>query len=57
MLFGIKSVLIYKKKDSEPVYNKEVFKAKISHGHEATDFYDKEISKVDSSSNLDFSSN
>ena len=57
MLFGIKSVLIYKKKDSEPVYNKEVYKAKISHGHEATDFYDKEISKVDSSSNLDFSSN
>ena len=36
--------------DSEPVYNKEYLKAKIkSHGDEVTDFYDKEIPKVDSS--------
>ena len=35
--------------DSEPVYNKEYLKAKIkSHGDEVTDFYDKEIPKVDS---------
>ena len=35
--------------DSEPVYNKEILKAKIkSHGDEVTDFYDKSIPKVDS---------
>ena len=35
--------------DSEPVYNKEFLKTKIkSHGDEVTDFYDKEIPKVDS---------
>ena len=34
---------------SEPVYNKEFLKTKIkSHGHEVTDFYDKEIPNVDS---------
>ena len=35
--------------DSEPVYSKEYLKAKIkSHGDEVTDFYDKEIPKLDS---------
>ena len=35
--------------DSEPVYNKEYLNAKIkSHGDEVTDFYDKEIPKLDS---------
>ena len=35
--------------DSEPVYNKDFLKTKIkSHGDEVTDFYDKEIPKVDS---------
>ena len=35
--------------DSEPVCNKEFLKTKIkSHGDEVTDFYDKEIPKVDS---------
>ena len=37
-----------KKIDNEPVYNKEHLKTTIrSHGDEVTDFYDKEISKVD----------
>ena len=44
-------MLIYKKdSDNEPVYNKEYFqntKAK-SHGKEVTDFYDKQVPKVDS---------
>ena len=40
---------IKKEFDSEPVYNKEFLKTKIeSHGDEVTDFYDKEIPKVDS---------
>ena len=35
--------------DSEPVYNKQFLKTKIkSHGHEVTDFYDKETPNVDS---------
>ena len=35
--------------DSEPVYNKEFLKPKIkSHGDKVSDFYDKEIPKVDS---------
>ena len=35
--------------DSEPVYNKEFLKIKIkSHSDEVTDFYDKNIPKVDS---------
>ena len=35
--------------DSEPVYNKEFLKTKIkSHGDVITDFYDKEIPKLDS---------
>ena len=34
--------------DSEPVYGKNFLKTKIkSHGDEVTDFYDKEIPKVD----------
>ena len=34
---------------SEPVYNKKILKTEIkSHGNEVTDFYDKEIPKVDS---------
>ena len=38
--------------DSEPVYNKKFLKTKIiSHGDEITDFYDREISKVDSNHN------
>ena len=47
--------------DNEPVYNKKYFKTKIkSHGDEFTDFYDKEIHKIDSNHtclaviNLDF---
>ena len=40
---------IKKEFDSEPVYNKDFLKIKIkSHGDEVTDFYDKEIPKVDS---------
>ena len=35
--------------DSEPVYNKNFLKTKIkSHGDEVTNFYDKEIPKLDS---------
>ena len=35
--------------DSKPVYNKEFLETKIkSHGNELTDFYNKEILKVDS---------
>ena len=35
--------------DSEPIYNTEFLKTKIkSHGDEVSDFYDKEIPKVDS---------
>ena len=35
--------------DSEPIYNEKFLKIKIkSHGDEVTDFYDKEIPKVDS---------
>ena len=38
--------------DSKPVYNKEFLKAKIKvHGDELTDFYDKEIPKIDSNHN------
>ena len=40
---------IKKEFDSEPVHNKNFLKTKIkSHGDEVTDFYDKEIPKVDS---------
>ena len=40
---------IKKEFDSESVYNKEYLKTKIkSHANEVTDFYDKEIPKVDS---------
>ena len=40
---------IKKELDSEPVYNKSFLKIKIkSHGDEITDFYNKEIPKVDS---------
>ena len=40
---------IKKEFDSQPAYNKKIFKTKIkSHGDEVTDFYDKEIPKVDS---------
>ena len=35
--------------DSEPVYNKNFLKTKMkSYGDDVTDFYDKEIPKVDS---------
>ena len=35
--------------DRKPVYNKNYLKTKIkSHGNEVTDFYDKEIPKLDS---------
>ena len=41
---------IEKEFDSKPVYNKEFLKTKKkSHGDEVTDFYDKNILKVDSS--------
>ena len=40
---------IKKEFDSEPICNKEFLKTKIkSHGYEVTDFYDKNIPKVDS---------
>ena len=40
---------IKKELDSEPVYNRNCLKTKIkSHGDEVTDFYDKEIPKVNS---------
>ena len=50
ILFGIKSVLILKKEfHSKPVYNEKILKTKIrSYGDEVTDFYNKEIHKVDS---------
>ena len=50
ILFGINSALILKKKfDSKPAYNKTFFKNKIkSYDDEVTDFYDKEIPKVSS---------
>ena len=46
----MKSALIkIKEFDSESVYNKEFLKTKIkSNGGEVTDFYDKEVPKVDS---------
>ena len=41
---------IRKEFDSEPIYNKEYLKTKMkSHGDELTDFYDKQIPKVNSS--------
>ena len=47
------STNIKKEFDSEPVYNKKTLKTKIkSYGDEATDFYDKEIPKVDSNRTL-----
>ena len=40
---------ISKELDRKPVYNKNYLKTKIkSHGNEVTDFYDKEIPKLDS---------
>ena len=43
------NVDIKKEFDSKPVYNKNFSKTKIkSHSNEVTDFYDKEIPKVDS---------
>ena len=40
---------IKKEFDSEPVYNKNFLKTKIkSYGDEVTDFYDKEIPKMNS---------
>ena len=49
MLLGIKTALIKKKFDSDPVYNKEYLKTKIkSGGGEITDLSDKKILKVDS---------
>ena len=40
---------IKKEFDSEPVYNKKIFKTEVkSHGDEVTDFYDQKIPKVDS---------
>ena len=43
------STEIKKEFNSEPVYNKNLLKTKIkSHDDEVTDFYDREISKVDS---------
>ena len=39
---------VKKEFDSKPVYNKNVVKTKIkSYGDEVTDFYDKEIPKVE----------
>ena len=50
ILFGIKLMLILKKEfDSEPVYNKKVHENQNkTYGDEASDFRDKEISKVGS---------
>ena len=42
IVFGIKSVLIQKKIDSDPVYNKTFLRTKIkSHGDEVTNFHNK----------------
>ena len=47
IVFGIKSVLIQKKIDSDPVYNKTFLRTKIkSHGDEVTNVYNKKNSKV-----------
>ena len=44
------SANIRKEFDSEPVYNKKFWETKIkSYGYEVTNFYDEEITKVDSS--------
>ena len=41
-----------KKTDIKPVYNKNILKTKIKYHHdEVTDFYDQEISKVNSNQN------
>ena len=51
ILFGIKSKLIYKKKNliAMPVYNKIILKTEIkSSGDEFTYFYGKEFPRVDS---------
>ena len=43
------SIGIKKESDSEPIYNRKFLKTKIkSYGDEATDFHDKEVSKVGS---------
>ena len=48
-IWDMASADIKRESDSEPVYNKRFLKTKIkSHGDEVTDFYDKEIPKVDS---------
>ena len=48
-IFDQVSADMKKEFDSEPVYNKEFLKIKIkSHSDEVTDFYDKNIPKVDS---------
>ena len=49
---GDKVSTYIKKIDIKPVYNKNILKTKIkSHDDEVTDFYDKEISKVNSNQN------
>ena len=47
ILFGIKSVLIFKKINSEPVYNKIFLQIKIKcYCDETTDCHNKEMPKV-----------
>ena len=42
MVFGIKSVIVLKKNDCEPIYIKKFLKTKIrSYGDEDTDFHSK----------------
>ena len=49
IILGIKSALIKKEFNCEPVYNNQFLKSKIKpYAHEVTDFYDKEVPKVDS---------
>ena len=47
MIFGIKSSIVFKKIDSEPIYNRNFLKTKIkSYSAEATDFHDEDMPKV-----------
>ena len=44
-----KNITLFEINDGKPVYNKNYLKTKIKHrGDKVTDFYDKEIPKVDS---------
>ena len=49
ILFGIKSLLLFKKINSKPVYNEKILKTKVkSYGDKAADYHGKEIPKAGS---------